>query len=351
MAGIKCRCIKEYREVTTNGRERVSGYTLVDTAGQERYFTINTLKQLMKDGTLDVTNAKLYDRFILPKINISNGIVPQTLAQKMNILGNGVITIPTPLGNVNVIDMQDKTYIITYEFSEDKVIFNDATLEKEDSGVYFLNGIDNAGFRRRIVLIPDNVKRFTDLSYKWEEFDRDIELIGGKGLESLRQSFSHTYARVIDFTLMYTESIKDFGSCFTYSKISAIIFRKNTKLHIVKGNGMFHNAHLGRMDFSVLDGSEAVDLTNMFSQYEGCIDMPEFKVNKKCKMPRMFDSCESKRVNIKSLCTNDVNNIQEMFDNCSIDKLICDCEMIRDAYNNRNKQGVIWGTVGSLLNP
>lgn len=344
MAGIKCRCKKEYREA--NGiKVRVSGYTLVDTDGNERYFTVNTLKQLMKDGTLDVTNAKLYDRFILPKINISNGIVQQTLAQKMIILGNGVITIPTPLGNVNVIDMRDKTYIITYEFSEDKVTLKDATLEKRDSGVYFLKGIDDSGFRRKMVLIPDNVKSFTDLSYMWSELDCDFELIGGKGVTSISKCFSHTYLRVADFTLMYTDSIVDFESCFSCSKISALIFRKNTKLHIMKGNGMFYSARLGRMDFSILDGSEAKDLTAMFSQYEGCIDIPEFKVPAECKMSNMFDLCESKRVNIKSLCTNDISKIQGMFDKCSIGKLICDCDMIRDAYNNRRKQRASYNTL------
>lgn len=345
MTGIKCRCIKEYREVTTNGRERVSGYTLVDTAGNERYFTINTLKQLMKDGTLEVTNAKLYDRFILPKINISDGIVPQTLAQKMSLLGRGVITVQTPLGNINVIDMGDKAYVITYEFSEDKVILKDATLEKRDSGVYFLNGVDNAGFRRKMVLIPDNVKSFRDLSYMWSDLDCNFEFVGGKGVTSVRKCFSHTYMRVADFTLMYTDSIVDFESCFSCSKISALIFRKNTKLHIMKGTGMFFSARLGRMDFSILDGSDAVDLTAMFSQYEGCIDMPEFKVPAECKMSNMFDLCESKRVNIKSLCTNDISKIQGMFDNCSIDKLICDCDMIMDAYSNRRKQRASYNTL------
>lgn len=345
MAGIKCRCIKEYREVNIHGRERVSGYTLVDTAGQERYFTINTLKQLMKDGTLDVINAKLYDRFILPKINISNRIVPQTLAQKMSILGRGVVTVQTPLGNVNVIDMGDKTYVITYEFSEDKVILKGATLVQKDSGVCLLEGIDDSGFKRKMALIPDNVKRFRDLSYMWSDIDNDMELIGGKGLTSLSRSFSHMRVRVLDFTLMYTKSINDFEDCFSCANISDVIFRKNTKLHIMKGNGMFYSAHLGRMDFSILDGSEAKDLTAMFSQYNGCIDIPEFKVPAECKMPDMFDNCESKRVNIKSLCTNDRSKIQGMFDNCSIDKLICDCSIIRDAYNNRRKQRASYNTL------
>ncbi len=301
---MKVTCVLRFKDEKT---DKIIGYRLMDRNRMYKDFEPNELKNAISQKLIAVDNLKLTSdgRLILKK-DIPDKPISVNENTKFNPVTASELAAQKTKGKIK--DKKIAAFLKRAFFLKRLTII---PLRKnncpDDECIYIVDTSKPFKRHSRIIYLADKVDKIPWFDAVWEAARSDYykeyntKIIGGNGLDSLYNAFTHFWANVLDISELNTSNVTDMAYAFYNARIRNLVgLDKIDTSKVERMNEMFCGYH-GNLPEIKLNTHMVKDMKSMFAYYSPdnentCLDVSSMDTSRLKYKSDMFTECKARQI-------------------------------------------------------
>lgn len=297
---MKVTCVLRFKDEKT---DKIIGYRLMDKNRLYKDFEPNELKTAIAQKLIAVDNLKLTsDGRLILKNDITDKLISVNENNKFNPVKASDLT-KGKIKNKKIAAFLKRAFFL----KRLTIIPTRKDNCPDDECIYIVDTSKPFKRHSRIIYIADNVDRIPYTNDVWKAAMSDYykeyntKIIGGNGLDSLYNAFTHFWANVLDISELNTSNVTDMAYAFYGARIRNLVgLDKIDTSKVERMNEMFCGYH-GNLPEIKLNTCMVKDMKSMFAYYSPdnentCLDVSSMDTSRLKYKSDMFTECKARQI-------------------------------------------------------